>query len=230
MKAVSFANFRMAATQTVAAALLIATVTVPGSVRAAPVLDQSFDASGGSFLSGITSSQELAQTFTVGLTGLLTSVDVQIRNFGASLPLLLDIRSTSGGAPVEPNAPVLASASLPPASIPGTVGFVSFGFTPFAVTAGDVLAIALRASPGQGGFAYGWQGDAAGGYGPGQRYLRTPGTVTWFGGGSLSDQDFGFKTFVDTAAVAVPEPTSLALFATGLLALALMLRRRRKAA
>ncbi|MBK17886.1 MAG: hypothetical protein CMM52_03485 [Rhodospirillaceae bacterium] len=75
-------------------------------VTAAPVLDQSHDLpvdSGG--LLGYGNFLHRAQTFTVGLTGTLTRVDLHVGRFNAaSDPLLFDIRTTSGGIPTEPDA------------------------------------------------------------------------------------------------------------------------------
>lgn len=211
-------------------ALFIAAVVVSAPVRAAPILDQSADGPAG-FPELVFSSQQLAQTFTVGLTGQLTRVDVKIRKEenpplspGPISPLLLDIRPTASGAPQEADSPVLASASIAPATIPTVLGFVSIDLSPIAVNAGDVLAIALLVSPGETG-SFRWAGTSTDAYGGGRFFARNaaPPADVFAPFGS----DLVFRTFVDTATV--PEPATLTIFGIGLTGLGLLRRRRRSA-
>jgi len=54
----------------------------------------------GQFNAAVTSYQGWGQTFTVGLSGLLTRVDLQLgRQTGTSGPLQVELRKTSGGLP-----------------------------------------------------------------------------------------------------------------------------------
>lgn len=202
--------------------LLIA--AVGSTALADPVLDQSNDptptAAAGP---GSSNLVDWAQTFTVGVTGTLTSVEVRVfRTSGVTDPLLFDIRTTTGGAPTEADAGanILSSFSIAAAvvslgSVLGDGVFVSIAVS-VPVTAGDVLAIVLRSDAPGGSFApYFWDGTSAGSYGGGAAYLR-------FGAGmfgvSTFLSDLSFKTFVDsmrTGDQTVPEPSLLLLLATG---------------
>jgi hypothetical protein len=162
-----------------------------------PVLDQQHDFAA-TDEGTVRSDIDRAQTFTVGVTGTLSRVDLRVRRPDASTtaPLLLDIRSTSAGGPVEPNAPVLASVSIPASTIP----IVSLASTPFTsfdlsaanlqVAAGDILAVVLRsANP------YEWAISNSGGYSAGSEFVRSPVTSHQWDLGALDD-DFAFRTFV----------------------------------
>src|SRR5262245_35920935 len=88
-----------------------------------------------------------AQTFTVGITGVLRAVDLFVgqfagEGFGA---LLFDVRPRANGVPIENDQLALFSAAVPPgdvASFPGGVLHISGLAVP--VIAGDVLALVLR--------------------------------------------------------------------------------------
>jgi hypothetical protein len=85
-----------------------------------------------------------AQTFTVGASGVLTSINVVVdpRN-SPVLDLVMEVQATTGGAA---NGTVLASASAAPFG--GTNPTVTFDFSPYrlAVTQGQVLAFVLRSN------------------------------------------------------------------------------------
>ena len=91
----------------------LGTTLVFKAISAGPILDQSFDPVLPSFSITIgtfgivppPNNLDGAQTFTVGVTGLLTSVDLMVgRDSGSTTEdLLLDIRTTSGGVPTDPN-------------------------------------------------------------------------------------------------------------------------------
>lgn len=174
---------------------------VPIAAQDPPVLDQSFDAP--SFLSfGFGGESHLAQTFTVGITGVLRRVDVEIRRDAGIPDLLFDIRPTIGGVPVESDAAALANVVIPSASIPTDFTFVSVDLSSaqIAVSAGDVLAIVLRAPGAGGALNYSWQGSAVSGYGAGADFFRVAPSPTWNG----LFGDLGFQTFVAPAVVPSP--------------------------
>ena len=197
----------------VAAALLVGA----SGARADVVLDQSFDPMSApppfGFCAGVNGLNDEAQTFTVGVTGTLAQVDVKIIPVGAPQDLVVEVRPTVGGVPVESDTAVLASVRLPASGIPTSYGFLSVDVRPFAVpvTEGEVLAIVLRSD----GFSgvYCWGGDVTDAYLAGQRFIRNPGTG-WSAAGSVG-VDLGFRTFVETSSTAVPGPDGLLLFTIG---------------
>lgn len=70
-------------------------------LRAAEVLDQQNDLTGSAAADSTSGGfQEVAQTFTVGVTGTLTRIEVQIvRFFGSGGDAILSVYNTSGGFP-----------------------------------------------------------------------------------------------------------------------------------
>lgn len=132
----------------VAVAVLLATVA--GAARAEPVVDQSqpaVDPAAGFLGIGGDAEQQLAQTFTVGLTGNLVGLRLPISGCGGGDLTIEIVDLDSAG---RPGATVRASASFPPAEVPsappGT--FLDFLFdAPLSVTTGQRLAFTLRMSP-----------------------------------------------------------------------------------
>jgi hypothetical protein len=159
-----------------------------------------------------------AQTFTVGISGLLTGFDVWVdRPSAVTMPLLYDIRKTFAGVPTEPDtgSDILASGSVNALSIPvysngnprSPLSHVDI--SSFPVTVGDVLAIVLRSDdPGTGccGYTYSWMGDdPASVYIRGNAFIRAPGGI--FDNWTIQDQDQAFRTYVN----AIPEPSCATL-------------------
>jgi hypothetical protein len=168
----------------------------------------------------IEATQTVAQTFTVGLGGRLTAIDLELGccRFGPpSADLLVEVRSTlSDGLP---STQVLASTLLRPGDIPvDSFAFVRAELGPdsFAVSPGVLLSIVLSSSApsleGGGVQPYAWfTTDGPGHYDRGQVFVDR-------GSGFLpTSVDMGFKTFV--SASEVPEPPGLPLLAAGLLIL-----------
>jgi hypothetical protein len=189
--------------------------TISPQVYAIPILDQSYDAFADGSISGIIvgSTQAPAQTFTVGLAGLLAHVDVQIFQDPLQSPdgdLTLSILDTTGGVPANnlgnitiPKSDVLAGG--------GTGDFVTVDVSSLGVLAdvGDIFAIELTFF---GNGHYVWTDHdlfpTGSGYSGGNEYWRVPPSSTW----AALPWDAGFKTYVET----VPEPTTLALLSLGL--------------
>jgi hypothetical protein len=97
------------------------------------------------------SFQFLSQTFTAGLTGTLTEVDLAVGCEGdctSSGPVTVEIHSAS------PTGTLLGSSSLGPSDIPIYFGsaptdFVTFTFSGVSLVAGSVYAIVITASNAQ---------------------------------------------------------------------------------
>ena len=133
-----------------------------------------------------------AQTFTAAKTGALDRVDLFAENSNGSAtdPLTIELRNTVGGAP----GAVLASATLPPASIPSTPDWVEVDFaTPASVTSGSQYAIVAYTS---GASIYTVLGSASDTYSGGDLwYSYSWPWTTWNG---PIPYDFAFKTYVTT--------------------------------
>lgn len=159
-----------------------------------------------------TATVELAQTFTVGVTGTLEHIEFQLTRSSSTTTsaVAIDIVSTINGLP-DPAAGVLATVSLPSSGIPVTPSHFTDMLTgvgiSLTVSRGEVLGFVLSATD-----LFFWTGRTDS-YPAGQGFRRV--VPMSF---SATDVDFGFRTFVD-AASAVPEPTTLVLLSTGLLAL-----------
>jgi len=184
----------------------------------------------------------IAQTFTVGVTGSLASVEVEVgRGSAVTEDLVLYLLPTnpevlgSLGTVYKPavdfegDAIVKVAVSSSLVSV-GSASLLSIDLSSFAVdvTAGDHLALALRA-PGVGGGmddAYFWSVTSSypvvgGPYSGGHQWLDIdpPWTIE-------SYQDMNFRTFVEIPAV--PEPAASVAYALGLATIAVALRRLRR--
>jgi hypothetical protein len=179
------------------AAICAAFAAVPGAATAG-TLDQQQTAT--DYNGGIGATSTIAQVFTSGLTGSLDHVDLLLVHLASPTdPVTVEIRNTSSSAP---GSSVLASASLPPASIPLTSAFVPVTFaSPPAVAAGTQYAIvAYSADPSN---DYGWGTKLADVYPGGHSYnvtLSPPGPSPVWNDGAAVDQ--AFKTYVATPVAA----------------------------
>jgi hypothetical protein len=208
-----FVRRRQHATTTVGALLLATMLVAGGTVEAAPILDQQYIAVGSAGGIIVSSTQSVAQTFTVGFDGVLTSVEMQLaRNRTAPAdPISLAIVNAPGGTPAW--SEVLASALIDSSQIGTSYAFVSADLSAamLNVVAGQRLGIYLttQAVASGGGISpYAWLSDQPNPYAGGSSFINH----------NLSGiRDMGFRTFVDPNAPALPEPASLSLLAVGLL-------------
>jgi hypothetical protein len=131
----------------------------------------------------------LAQTFTVGISGRLTKVDVLIDNFysvGGVNTVTVLLTRTNNGIPIP--QPLVARQIM----VPFSKGYVWYSVTGFSipVVSGDVLAITIH--PDKYGIEWGCTYNANA-YPQGQGYFisRTSSAPR------DTNADFGFRTFVD---------------------------------
>ncbi|HVU87113.1 MAG TPA: PEP-CTERM sorting domain-containing protein [Pirellulales bacterium] len=207
-------------------AITIAVFLSTHTYAGAGVVDQVWEPPQYRFGAAFYSGQSLAQTFTVGQTGILDRVEVTVsRTPTTNKPLVVEIHGTFNGAP---SLGVLASYSLDAASLPTTLYTTTFtgkdlGAQAFHVFAGEQLAIVLSSQTGNYPDWYLWTTSDSAATPPAPQY---PGGMSWASSsfnqwGWSAAQDAGFRTFVS-----VPEPPTLALAAIGGVALLKMRRRK----
>lgn len=162
-------------------------------------------------------SQEIGQTFTVGVEGQLTQVDVYLARFPFTTDnLVFRLYSTSGGLP---SSQLGTDLLLAPAAVSTTAAeFESFDVTSFGVSVdvGDVLAFSITSTASTSYILPFSETSLYAGGAPVRRVLNVPPDPWQFSPGVV--RDYGFRTFVD----AIPEPSALG----GLLLAALCLCRR----
>jgi len=186
-----------------ASALLLVTVAVARAQG--DVLDQSYVPAALTNGLEVTASQPVTQTFTVGITGQLTRIELAriAQHRGTpTQPLQVDLVTTAGGVPTTT---VLASITVQPASVPSSIGPLQLDLRPFAVQGqqGQVLGIALSSNAAPGTQTYAWWGEAPNGpYAGGQVFIQlTAALPAW---------DLAFQTWVAPVASATGYGTGFA--------------------
>jgi hypothetical protein len=145
----------------------------------------------------ITASQTLTQTFTVGIGGVLTGVEVANLNHHRGTPTQpLELRIVATDASGTPNGATLAALSFLPSQVPAGRGTLSVDLRAFAipVVPGMVLGLRLSSLVTPGTQTYAWWGEAAGTihYAAGMVFLRdTTPLAVW---------DLSFQSFVGPSA------------------------------
>ncbi len=163
---------------------------------AVPVIDQSHVITQGTGGRIIYAGNSPAQMFTVGAAGLLSQVDVWLlRDIGDIGNLALELWPVVAGGPA--GSTPLFSAPINPTSVPTS----SYGFVPVDVTSGqlfvspgDRFAIAVSGTAGLSAPNAAW-GYGYPGYNSGGTFDRSG---VWYI--ASSDNDYGFRTWVDPAA------------------------------
>jgi PEP-CTERM motif-containing protein len=190
---------------------LVAWLLFAGIVQAAAIVDQQLTPTGNFPGFAVANDRTQIQTFTVGITGAVTAIDVQVSREPLTVEnLVLSLWSTDAAG--------LPQARLATESVaPTDPAFTSTGPRPFIrldltaggveVTAGELLAIELNSNAANNppfNERYLW--EIGGQYDRGTAYTQI--------GSSFFRQsdDFHFRTFVTS----VPEPGTLVLLSTGL--------------
>ena len=170
------------------AAICAASAALPGAAQAG-TLDQQQTTS--SYGAGVGESQSIAQVFRAGISGKLDQIDLLLNWVAPTThPVSVEIRGLSSGSP---GAAVLASASIPAASIGPTAGFMPVKFaSPPTAAAGTQYAIVLySAEPSN---EYAWGTTTADVYSGGDSFNTTTSPPTaWI---DDAGQDMAFKTYV----------------------------------
>lgn len=192
----------------------------------APVIDQVYDSigAGSSSSAAIDSTMERAQTFTVGVAGVLDSIELQVvrEDASTSSDLLFEIRETSADVPIESNEITLTSLTIPASEVPLALGAGEFFSVDvissgIAVNPGEVLAVVLSAPDATTALnRYQWfNGPNPDDYPEGDPYSRSTGTWT------LESSDGGIQTLI-----VIPEPSSSLSLVAGIGILLALARRR----
>ena len=170
-----------------ASAVLAGVLLAPATAGAGVPDQQQQDTSGG--VTPVVPSRSFAQTFTAGITGNLDQVDLFLVG-GLTYPLTVEIQAVSGGLP---NGTVLASASVPAASVPDESGsWIPIPIGPVAVTAGTQYAIVASVTPPPpDSDFYGWSRSSSDVYADGTALMSEAG-MGWF----LMPFDQAFRTYV----------------------------------
>ena len=168
--------------------LAASSVGLAAPASAASVLDQSSTSIGGVWFAMLDSSQYEYQTFTAGITGPLSRVELKLLRGGSPTTVVVGIRAVLNGTPSanDLTSEVVAGTSIPDSQ----TGNVTVNFTnPINVTSGSQYAISLHDCTGCSGSAsIAWFASASNVYAGGD-------AIDWYQG-TMSSRDFTFSTYV----------------------------------
>jgi hypothetical protein len=187
--------------------------------RIVPALDQIFDPEAivsqyyfATSCAYFNTDQEEAQTFTVGMSGTLSEVDLYLSTFSGSIgDLIVDIRACQGdGRPTSGAGQQLVSVTIPAATVSANVDpFLAIDLTAanLYVSAGEKLAVIAHVAPDvNGDITYYWGGRPDNYYAGGGFTDRVIGNYDWQAVDPIDD--IGFKTYV-IPAVSLPPIVTL---------------------
>jgi hypothetical protein len=195
--------------------------------EAAPILDQESAAFGRS-RHGVGASVHRAQTFTVGLTGRLSLLELVVTSNNTTTgDLIVSVWGLDGDLP-DSTKPY-GEATFERSTISSAIQWHSFDIShlDIQVATGQRLAIVLRMSGNFGG-SYSWENNWNGvdidRYLGGGAYRKSPFSLWTNTVSQRPTDDFLFRTYV----ASVPEPTTGPLLLMGYLVVAYVSRRHRQ--
>ena len=181
----------------VSAIAVAVVIGVMSPAQAASTLDQDIAFSTSDCNTEVYSGAGIGQTFTAGLSGPLTSVEVFLVDVderpGTEPGLTVALASTSSGLPV---GVALAASTIPDSDVPSVPGVVTVTFSsPATVTAGEQYAILITTSETYNN--YKWCGDGADTYSGGTGLDDAAAGRNWR---QLAYKDMSLRTYVDVPA------------------------------
>ena len=181
----------------VSAIAVAVAIGVISPAQAASTLDQDIAFSTSDCNTEVYSGAGIGQTFTAGLSGPLTSVEVFLVDVderpGTEPGLTVALASTSSGLPV---GVALAASTIPDSDVPSVPGVVTVTFSsPATVTAGEQYAILITTSETYNN--YKWCGDGADTYSGGTGLDDAAAGRNWR---QLAYKDMSLRTYVDVPA------------------------------
>ena len=191
-------NRRMRVVALTVCTALTSLVLLAGPAAAATVADQQSSGSVAGASSSDAGSQS-GQTFTAGVSGLLTRIDISELSRGAGFggSLTLNVLDAPSGMPV---GSAIASQAIPASSVPLSYGQVTFAFSsPASIVAGRKYAFALVPQTGQVSYGLAIPGSYVGGE-------AIQGGPTGWGTYGSPSPDLLFTTFVDAGDEATVSP------------------------
>ena len=189
------------------------------SAAAAPVIDQDSLYPTSQFAAAALSYAQRAQTFTLGQSGLLSQLDLQLyQQPGSMTPPTVQIRTTTGGVPNPGASAVLFETTVDIGSLPFWEGFDDYieptcfdlRSAGIMVNPGDVLAISYQSSATSNSDWTMWSGNYGDKYAAGASFWRQSFTQAW----TQTNDEFSFRTWVDPNPSALPPGPQYRLFET----------------